>query len=72
MVVVSTKHLDGSTVTGVLDSTRMALVVGQTIHWLDENGTVAHPYSTSAFLNAYPDFKASYEGDVMSGDPEIV
>jgi len=30
---------------------------------IDENGTVAHPYSTSAFLNAYPDFKASYEGE---------
>jgi TonB-linked SusC/RagA family outer membrane protein len=29
----------------------------------DENGTLAHPYSTSAFLGAnYPDYQALYEG----------
>jgi len=33
------------------------------------DGTVAHPYSTSAFLDAYPDFKASYAGERYDWKP---
>jgi TonB-linked SusC/RagA family outer membrane protein len=35
----------------------------------NSDGTVAHPYSTSAFLDAYPDFKASYQGQRYDWKP---
>jgi len=33
------------------------------------DGTVAHPYATSPYLDAYPDFKASYEGERYDWKP---
>lgn len=36
----------------------------------DENGTVEHPYSSSAFLGAnYPDFQAQYDGERYEWKP---
>ena len=57
------KHLVGSTVTGVLVFMKKVLEAGEVDAAFDENGTLAHPYSTSAFLGAnYPDYQALYEG----------
>ncbi len=33
------------------------------------DGTVAHPYSTSAYLNAYPEYKALWEGERYDWKP---
>jgi len=35
----------------------------------NSDGTVAHPYATSPYLDAYPDFKASYEGERYDWKP---